>query len=378
MPPFIKANNDSDNRLRDILRDVPDLEPIVDLKQHQQDQEEEDAKYKLQIVWRNVILIASLHLGALYGVYLCWTSAKWQTTVCAFCLYLMSGLGITAGGHRLWAHRAYKARFPLRLLLAFLQTMAFQNHIYEWSRDHRVHHKYSETDADPHNAKRGFFFAHVGWLLCRKHPEVIRKGRSISFDDLLRDPIVRFQRKYYLPLVVLCCFVVPTYVPALLWNESLWNGFFICAILRYAFTLNMTWLVNSAAHFWGRHPYDNTIHPAENYFTVYGAIGEGFHNYHHTFPWDYAASELGWRFNMSTMFINTMAAIGLAYDLKRVSPEMIVNRKQRTGDIDTHGNYGLYHPVEESTEQRRHDKNSGADSGQKDAASTAVTKMKQN
>lgn len=105
--------------------------------------------------------------------------------------------------------------------------------------------------------------------------------------------------------------------------------------------------------------------PAENYFTVYGALGEGnlnwdyilffllthnyyinvgFHNYHHTFPWDYAASELGWRFNVSTMFINAMHAIGLAYDLKQVSPEMIMKRKQRTGDVPLKGNYGLYHP----------------------------------
>lgn len=128
----------------------------------------------------------------------------------------MSGLGITAGCHRLWAHRSYKARLPLRIFLGFIQTMAFQvndlpklianwfinitfvilkNHIYEWSRDHRVHHKYSETDADPHNANRGFFFAHVGWLLVRKHPEVIRKGRQISMDDIMQDPVVRFQKK---------------------------------------------------------------------------------------------------------------------------------------------------------------------------------------
>ena len=104
-------------------------------------------------------------------------------------------MGITAGAHRLWAHRAYKARFPTRVFLSIVQTMAFQNHIYEWARDHRVHHKYSETDADPHNATRGFFFSHVGWLLCRKHPEVIRKGRAISCEDLLRDPVVRFQKK---------------------------------------------------------------------------------------------------------------------------------------------------------------------------------------
>ena len=71
-----------------------------------------------------------------------------------------------------------------------------QNDIFEWSRDHRVHHKFSETNADPHNAKRGFFFAHVGWLLCKKHPEVKRRGATVDVSDLLADPIVRFQRQW--------------------------------------------------------------------------------------------------------------------------------------------------------------------------------------
>lgn len=65
----------------------------------------------------------------------------------------------------------------------------------DWVRDHRVHHKYSETDADPHNSKRGFFFAHVGWLMMRKHPEVIRKGRTIDFSDLFEDPVIVFHQK---------------------------------------------------------------------------------------------------------------------------------------------------------------------------------------
>ncbi|KAI2800323.1 hypothetical protein BLOT_013851 [Blomia tropicalis] len=338
MPPFIKES------INDIIDDdIPDLEPVIDPTLDKQLQPSKE-KYSIKIVWRNVILMGALHIAAIYGAYLCFVSAKWQTNLAAFVLYQMGGLGITAGCHRLWAHKAYKARLPLRILLAMFQTIAFQNHIYEWSRDHRVHHKYSETDADPHNSRRGFFFAHVGWLLVRKHPDVIRKGRQIGMDDLMRDPVVRVQRKYYLPLVLFFCFIMPTYVPYLFWNESLYNGFYICALLRYAWTLNMTWLVNSAAHFWGRHPYDKEIMPAENYFTVYGALGEGFHNYHHTFPWDYAASELGWRFNVSTMFINAMHAIGLAYDLKQVSPEMIMKRKQRTGDVPLKGNYGLYHP----------------------------------
>jgi stearoyl-CoA desaturase (Delta-9 desaturase) len=150
----------------------------------------------------------------------------------AFFLYQAGGLGITAGAHRLWSHRSYKAKWPLKVILVIFNTLAFQvsprytsqkfglvktpsyskpssflddiltqlqflpqNHVYEWVRDHRVHHKYSETDADPHNAKRGFFFSHVGWLVCRKHPMVIEKGSGISLKDLEEDKIVMFQKK---------------------------------------------------------------------------------------------------------------------------------------------------------------------------------------
>ena len=73
---------------------------------------------------------------------------------------------------------------------------AFQNSIIEWARDHRVHHKFSETDADPHNAKRGFFFAHMGWLMVKKHPLVKVRGRDLDFSDLYEDPVCRIQHKY--------------------------------------------------------------------------------------------------------------------------------------------------------------------------------------
>ena len=123
-----------------------------------------------------------------------------------------SGLGVTVGAHRLWSHRAYKAKLPLRLFLAMMQTVAAQvsispltnrrifliisqqNDLYEWCRDHRVHHKFSETDADPHNAKRGFFFSHMGWLCVRKHPDVMTKGSSVDLSDLLDDPVVKYQK----------------------------------------------------------------------------------------------------------------------------------------------------------------------------------------
>lgn len=288
-------------------------------------------KAQMELVWRNIVLMSLLHIAAAYGFTLI-PSAKALTLVWTAVCYAISGLGITAGAHRLWSHRSYKASFPLRVFLALANSMAFQNDVYEWARDHRSHHKYSETDADPHNAKRGFFFSHVGWLLVRKHPEVIEKGQKLDMSDLKADEVVMFQRRHYLTSVALMCFAVPTLVPWCLWGESLTVAYFVPGLFRYALELNATWLVNSAAHMWGNRPYDITINPRENRVVSFSAMGEGFHNYHHTFPFDYSTSEFGWRLNPTTLFIDLMCFLGLASDRKKVSKEMILARMQRTGN----------------------------------------------
>lgn len=118
---------------------------------------------KVEYVWRNIILMSLLHLGALYGITLIPT-CKLYTCLWGLFYYVVSALGITAGAHRLWSHRSYKARLPLRLFLIIANTMAFQNDVYEWARDHRAHHKFSETHADPHNSRRGF--SSLTWVGC--------------------------------------------------------------------------------------------------------------------------------------------------------------------------------------------------------------------
>nr|CAD7407323.1 unnamed protein product [Timema cristinae]CAD7433152.1 unnamed protein product [Timema monikensis] len=298
------------------------------------------APYRREIVWRNVTLFVILHLSALYGLYLALTSAKILTTLFAYLLYLCSGLGITAGAHRLWSHRSYKAKWPLKVMLMVFNTLAFQNHVIEWARDHRVHHKFSETDADPHNATRGFFFSHVGWLLVRKHPDVKEKGKGVDVSDLESDPVLAFQKRYYLLLIAIVCFLAPTFLPVYLWGESWYNAWYVAALFRYTFTLNMTWLVNSAAHMWGSQPYDRNINPAENLCVAIGAIGEGWHNYHHVFPWDYKAAELGnYKANFTTAFIDLCSRVGWAYELKTVPMSMVRTRVERTGD-GTHEVWG--------------------------------------
>lgn len=287
--------------------------------------------YPTVIYWGNVIKLGLIHLMALYGAYL-YPYCKWQTNVFGFIYLMCSGISVTAGAHRLWCHRSYKAKLPLRIVLMIWNCIAAQNDLYDWVRDHRVHHKYSETDADPHNVNRGFFFAHVGWLMVNKHPEVTKKGKSIDCSDVIADPVVQFQRKYYMPLVIFFSFYLPTVVPYYLCGESYWNAFFTTAILRLVLSLNFTWSVNSFAHIWGTKPFDKYISPTETQWVSLFAVGEGFHNYHHTFPWDYSTSELGWKLNASTMFIDIMAKLGLAYDLKTAPKELVEQRKLRTGD----------------------------------------------
>ena len=207
-------------------------------------------------------------------------------------LTLYSGLGVTVGAHRLWAHRSYKAKLPFRIFLAIGQSIAGQNCIYIWSRDHRVHHKYSDTDADPHNSHRGVFFSHVGWLMYKKHPDLLDQAKKLKFDDLLADPVVYWQQVFYYPIYFVFAFFLPFIVPVIFWNESVVTSFFVNYIFRTGYLLHGTWFINSAAHLWGDKPYDHKIPPADNKWLCWISLGEGYHNYHHTFPYDYSAGEL--------------------------------------------------------------------------------------
>merc|ERR1712071_245228 len=291
--------------------------------------DDEAESVEMEIVWGNVAKFVVLHALALYSVVLL-PSISLASWVFLLTTYIFSGWGITAGAHRLWAHRSYKAKLPLRLLLIAANSMAGQNSVYTWARDHRLHHKASETQADPHNSKRGFFFSHMGWLCVKKHPAVMKQGKTIDMSDLEADPALMFQHRHYLPCFLLASFLLPTVLPNLLWGESLLNAYFM-AVNKYVGVLHFTWLVNSAAHMFGMRPYDKNIGPAENRLVALLALGEGWHNYPHTFPYDYSTSEWGFRINLTTVFIDTMAWLGQAYNLRRASPATIEARAARTG-----------------------------------------------
>ncbi|UYV83529.1 SCD, partial [Cordylochernes scorpioides] len=253
--------------------------------------------------------------------------------VCAaWLISYISKVCITAGYHRLWTHKAYKAKLPLRIFYMIGTCIAGQNDIYIWVRDHRMHHKYVDTDADPHSIQRGFFFAHMGWLLCKKHPDVIEKGNTIDMSDVLADPVVQFQRRYYKRLVVLFSFIIPTLIGVYGLGESVYVSFCTLAMGRYMVVLHGTWTVNSLAHYVGYQPFDTTQKARENLFVSFITMGEGWHNYHHVFPWDYSTSELGYYYNYTKVFIDLMAKIGQAYDLRTATLAQMNRWKNTKGD----------------------------------------------
>ncbi|KAL7015412.1 hypothetical protein ACKWTF_016442 [Chironomus riparius] len=287
-------------------------------------------EYKMELVWRNIIIFIILHILCIINFYF---DKKLETKLFAMFYALMSGFGVTAGAHRLFSHNSYKTNTALKVMLLYFQSIAFQNSVFEWSRDHRVHHKYTDTNADPHNVRRGFFFSHMGWLLCKKHPDVFKFGSRVSMADLEGDKYVMFQHRHFLPIMLVASLVIPVFIPCYFWNESFWSSFLFVGIVRYIFTLHITWLINSAAHTYGMKPYDKNISPSDSYLVGFLAIGEGWHNYHHVFPYDYKTSELAfYSFNLTTAFIDFMAWIGWAYNLKTVSADMIRKRACRTGD----------------------------------------------
>ncbi|XP_014487924.1 PREDICTED: acyl-CoA desaturase-like [Dinoponera quadriceps] len=213
-------------------------------------------KYFLsELKWSIAILIFLVHFGALYSIFSLDRTINMKTILWYLFICTIQAVGFTAAAHRYWTHRTYKAKFPLQLILFFCYFTASQMSLRNFVRDHRVHHKYSDTDADPHNSNRGFFFSHVGWLLKKKHPKVIEKGRQIDLSDFDADPVAMFGEKYFWILMIVFCYMVPIATPVYVWHET-WTNSFKIHLLRNIIGWNAVWSVNSFTHMWGTKPYN--------------------------------------------------------------------------------------------------------------------------
>jgi stearoyl-CoA desaturase (delta-9 desaturase) len=224
-----------------------------------------------------------------------------------------NGMAVTAGYHRLWAHRTYEAHWSLRLLYLIFGTMALQNSVFAWCSGHRTHHLHvDDVDRDPYSARRGFWFSHIGWML-REYPS--GKADFSNIPDLRRDPMLAFQHRYYVPLAVAINFSLPLLLGVIF--HDVWGMLILAGALRLVWSHHVTFFINSLAHMWGSRPYTDENTARDNPFIAVVTYGEGYHNFHHIFAHDYRNGVRWWQWDPTKWLIASLELVGLARRLKR-------------------------------------------------------------
>jgi len=197
------------------------------------------------------------------------------------------------------------------VFLALAGAGAAQGSIRWWARGHRAHHRYIDTDLDPYDANRGFWWCHVGWMLVKPR----RKPGVADVSDLGKSAIVRWQQRWYVPLILLMGFAVPAAIPGRLWGD--WRGAFVYAgAMRMCAVHHSIFALNSLAHCLGEGPFDDRHSPRDHLVTALVTFGEGYHNFHHQFPTDYRNAIRWYQYDPTKWFIAACAKVGLASHLK--------------------------------------------------------------
>ena len=231
-----------------------------------------------------------------------------------FAIFMVfNGIGIGSGYHRLWSHRTYQAHPALKWFLAVMGGMALQNSIIVWSARHRIHHRdVDDNDKDPYSIGRGFWFAHIGWML--------RDYQSGEIDysvvrDLEKDPVAAWQHRWYWTLVWTTNVAVPLFLGWL--TGDMLGMFLLAGVLRLVLSHHVTFFINSLAHMWGKQPYTDENSARDQHFLALITYGEGYHNYHHLFQSDYRCGIRWWHLDINKWFISTCALLGLVKNRKR-------------------------------------------------------------
>lgn len=231
-----------------------------------------------------------------------------------------TGLAITVGYHRLFAHRNFIASPIVNFLALFFGAAAFEQSAFYWASLHRDHHRYVDTDYDPYSIKKGFFYAHIGWLLFWKH-----KVDGDNSKDLQQNKLLMHQEKYYMVWAVFSGIVVPVTIGALMGH--FWGAFLFAVCLRLAFVHHSTFFINSVCHTFGKATYDVDASARDHWFVAFLTNGEGYHNFHHRFPGDYRNGIRWYQWDPSKWVISLCSRLGLVKDLRRVSQFSILQAK---------------------------------------------------
>jgi stearoyl-CoA desaturase (delta-9 desaturase) len=270
------------------------MQNIIELKQSRE-----------SIKWKNLSIVISFHLLAIPALFM----FSWQN-VAAMLIgnWIVGSLGVGLGYHRLLTHRSFKAPKWLEYTLTIFGAMAIQDDAPKWVATHRIHHQFVETDKDPHSTIRGFFWAHIGWILrgtANDHDEATLK-RYVP--DLLKDKFHVLLAKYYFVPLIISAFVLFAIGG---WSMILW-GVFVRVVVGW----HTTWFVNSLSHIFGKRRFDTNDDSTNNWFVALLTFGEGWHNNHHAYP-SSARHGLKWyQFDMNWLTIRIFEKLGWAKQIR--------------------------------------------------------------
>ncbi|MDX2054818.1 MAG: fatty acid desaturase [Polyangiaceae bacterium] len=270
-----------------------------------------------ELDWTNILFLAFAHLLACVGVWWMVVHFNPWTLGLGVVWLILCSLSITAGYHRLLAHRTYQAAGWVRFLVMCLGAASVQNSALQWVNNHRVHHSKVDRTEDPYNIKRGFLWAHIGWVLFKDREPVVKRVR-----DLQADPLVTWQDRYYVPLAIAVGALVPMAIGTL-WGDAV-GALLIAGFLRLVAQYHATFATNSLAHTLGHRPYDRSTSARDHFLTAVFTFGEGYHNFHHRFENDYRNGVKPWQFDPTKWLIFSLSLVGAAKDLKRAPKEKIL------------------------------------------------------
>ncbi|MGB1525829.1 MAG: acyl-CoA desaturase [Candidatus Poseidoniaceae archaeon] len=277
----------------------------------------------------NSSFLVGMPLLAIFGVvfYSIEYGISWVEPIIFVSFYLACGLSITAGYHRLFSHRTHKAAWPMRLFYALFGAAAFQNSAIKWCSDHRRHHLKTDEEEDPYSVKKGFMWAHMGWVMVDQGEEIVE-----HVEDLQEDKILAWQDRHIFLIGFLVGIVLPGVVGFLAIGgmHGFLGGMIYGGFLRVVVVHHATFLINSAAHTWGTQPYSTANTSRDSPILSFFTFGEGYHNFHHTFQADYRNGHKWYHWDPSKWWIKVASWIGMTKDLHRIPKKSIESQRMKT------------------------------------------------
>lgn len=269
---------------------------------------------KKQVNWRNIFFFGGTALLALVGtpIYLYFNGFSLLEWLLFSFFVTATGLSITVGYHRLYAHATFKAHPFIDFFVLFFGAAAFEQSALKWSAQHRLHHQYVDTDKDPYNIKKGFFYAHMGWFLFWHYDTPYNNVK-----DLKKKKLLMYQHKYYKYWALGAGVAFPLLIGAL--TGHLLGALLITVCCRLTLVHHSTFSINSICHMFGKATYDIYASARDHWLVAFLTNGEGYHNFHHRFPTDYRNGVRWYHWDPSKWVISGLARVGLADRLRQVS-----------------------------------------------------------